>query len=377
MWISREIWQNQLRSNSMKEQKFWKNVEWFHFLFSIFVIWIHADNISSFTEAGAQVTGPFVLEGFIVKYLANLGVAGFYLCSGYLFYRGFTMEKLSGKWKSRVKTLVLPYIVWNLIYYILHYVVLQIPKLAGMFADRPISLSWRSVLDAVIWYRYNPVFWYLQFLIIFVFLCPVIYVLLRNRYVGAVVLAGVLLLQSGIFYRVQPQMLNSLLNWFVVYGTGAWLGLHGKRWVENGSKGPGHIGENTLKGPGPFGENLALTVSGICMLLTGILYGKGINVVFSLLYFLVGAVFFWLLLNKIVKHEAKSWMKLTFFVYASHQMVVSVVTKLGMRILGANAWIGLFLFIAAPIYSFFIAWICKKILSGRAKCVWNLLTGNR
>ena len=175
---------------------------------------------------------------------------------------------------------------------------------------------------------------------------------------GAVVLAGVLLLQSGIFYRVQPQMLNSLLNWFVVYGTGAWLGLHGKRWVENGSKGPGHIGENTLKGPGPFGENLALTVSGICMLLTGILYGKGINVVFSLLYFLVGAVFFWLLLNKIVKHEAKSWMKLTFFVYASHQMVVSVVTKLGMRILGANAWIGLFLFIAAPIYSFFIAWRC-------------------
>ena len=77
MWISREIWQNQLRSNSMKEQKFWKNVEWFHFLFSIFVIWIHADNISSFTEAGAQVTGPFVLEGFIIKYLANLGVAGF------------------------------------------------------------------------------------------------------------------------------------------------------------------------------------------------------------------------------------------------------------------------------------------------------------
>ncbi len=361
----------------MKEQKFWKNVEWFHFLFSIFVIWIHADNISSFTEAGAQVTGPFVLEGFIIKYLANLGVAGFYLCSGYLFYRGFTMGKLSGKWKSRVKTLVLPYIVWNLIYYILHYVVLQIPKLAGMFADRPISLSYRSVLDAVIWYRYNPVFWYLQFLIIFVFLCPVIYVLLGNRYVGAVVLAGVLLLQSGIFYRVQPQMLNSLLNWFVVYGTGAWLGLHGKRWVENGSKGPGHIGENTLKGSGPFGENLALTVSGICMLLTGILYGKGINVVFSLLYFLVGAVFFWLLLNKIVKHEAKSWMKLTFFVYASHQMVVSVVTKLGMRILGANAWIGLFLFIAAPIYSFFIAWICKKILSGRAKCVWNLLTGNR
>ena len=160
------------------------------FLFSIFVIWIHADNISSFTEAGAQVTGPFVLEGFIIKYLANLGVAGFYLCSGYLFYRGFTMEKLSGKWKSRVKTLVLPYIVWNLIYYILHYVVLQIPKLAGMFADRSISLSWRSVLDAVIWYRYNPVFWYLQFLIIFVFLCPVIYVLLRNRYVGVVVLAG-------------------------------------------------------------------------------------------------------------------------------------------------------------------------------------------
>ena len=99
----------------MKEQKFWKNVEWFHFLFSIFVIWIHADNISSFTEAGAQVTGPFVLEGFIIKYLANLGVAGFYLCSGYLFYRGFTMGKLSGKWKSRVKTLVLPYIVWNLL----------------------------------------------------------------------------------------------------------------------------------------------------------------------------------------------------------------------------------------------------------------------
>ena len=411
----------------MKEQKFWKNVEWFHFLFSIFVIWIHADNISNFTEAGAQVTGPFVLEGFIIKYLANLGVAGFYLCSGYLFYRGFTMEKLPGKWKSRVKTLVLPYILWNLIYYILHYTVLQIPKLAGMFADRPISLSLQSMLDAVIWYRYNPVFWYLQFLIIFVFLCPVIYMLLKNRYVGGAVLVGVLLLQSGMFYQVQHQMAGALLNWFVVYGTGAWLGLHGRNLVEkacgrpnvesgikeNASKGTGHIGGNASEGPGDIVGKLekgsgpdekkklkgsghideksakgsgphagfagihALAISGICMLVTGILYGKGLNVAFSLLYFLAGAAFFWLLLDKIVKHEARSWMKLTFFVYASHQMVVSVVTKLGVRILGANAWIGLFLFIAAPIYSFFLAWICKKILSGKGKIVWNLLTGNR
>lgn len=389
----------------MKEQKFWKNVEWFHFLFSIFVIWIHADNISSFTEAGAQVTGPFVLEGFIIKYLANLGVAGFYLCSGYLFYRGFTMEKLPGKWKSRVQTLVLPYILWNLIYYILHYTVLQIPKLAGMFADRPISLSLQSVLDAVIWYRYNPVFWYLQFLIIFVFLCPVIYMLLKNRYVGGAVLVGVLLLQSGIFYQVQHQMAGALLNWFVVYGTGAWLGLHGRNLVEkacgmpnvesgikeNVSKETGHIGGNALKGTGHIGEKSekgsgpreefwglpALAVSGVCMIVAGILYGKGLNVVFSLLYFLAGAVFFWLLLDKIVKHEARSWMKLTFFVYASHQMVVSVVTKFGLKLLGANAWLGLFLFIAAPIYSFLIAWLCKKILSGKAECVWNLLTGNR
>lgn len=43
--------------------------------------------------------------------LQNICVPMFFFISGYLFYRNFSMDKLNYKYKKRLKTLVVPYLI--------------------------------------------------------------------------------------------------------------------------------------------------------------------------------------------------------------------------------------------------------------------------
>ena len=343
----------------MKEQKFWEKVVWFQFLFSIFVIWCHSENSAMFLANG-NVSGPLSAETEVVRYLGRLGVAGFYLCSGYLFYRNFKLEKLLEKWKSRVYTLLLPYFIWNFIYFILHWAVLQVPGLRGMFSEQQITWSVQTLLDALLRYRYNPIFWYLQYLIIFVLLCPILYGVLKNKYIGLAFLALLLVLQSGVVCQVSSTFWNPGLNWLFIYGAGAYAGIHLREQMETRTP--------SLK---------VVAMSGMAAVACGIGYTLYVNVVFSLLYFLTAPCFLVLLIRKIELPKPAEWMHYTFFVYASHHILVRVVTKLAARRLPGNTVVAWILFLAAPVYAYAAAWIFRKICSGKLKIIWKVLTGDR
>ena len=100
------------------ERRFHDQISWLMFLFSIFVIWVHSYNVDLFS-GGAQ-DGIWSLadriENFVSVGLGQIAVPGFFLLSSYLFFRNFSWDKLVGKWKSRVFSVLIPYVVWNLIY---------------------------------------------------------------------------------------------------------------------------------------------------------------------------------------------------------------------------------------------------------------------
>ena len=344
----------------MKEQSFWKKIIWFQFLFSFFVIWCHSENSALFSVNQAATDAVLGWEPQVVRYLGRLGVAGFYLCSGYLFYRNFTLGKLPGKWKSRLRTLLLPYLIWNFIYLLLHWAVLRIPRFKELFADQEIQLNVRTILDALINYRYNPVFWYLQYLIILVALCPLLYVLLKNRYVGIIFLVGLLFLQSGAIYQIQSGFWSPVLNWMFIYAAGAYAGIHLRKRIEGT--------------PPPI---LLLVASVALALLCAELYSLYANVVFSLLYFLTAPICLALFVLRIPLPEPGEWMKNTFFVYASHHILVRTVTKLCAKAFPGNVTLAWILFLGAPLYAYMVAWLFQKLCSGRGKALWNLLTGGR
>ena len=102
----------------MEEGRFRKKITWFTFAFSLFVVWVHSYNAELFlgrTEAGVRVDR---FEHFIGESVGQIAVPGFFMISAYLFYRNFGWGSLKRKWVSRFHSILIPYLLWNTIYYL-------------------------------------------------------------------------------------------------------------------------------------------------------------------------------------------------------------------------------------------------------------------
>lgn len=97
------------------------------------------------------------------------------------------------KWKRRIWTLLIPYLIWNFIYYIIY-----------LIAGRA-SLTFGDLLSAVLLHTYNPVFWYLRELIILTLLTPFLFWLLKNS--RAALFSIVFLFFLAVFYDFFPMHL--------------------------------------------------------------------------------------------------------------------------------------------------------------------------
>ena len=121
----------------MNKNTFSNRVTWYNFILCIFVVWIHAQNTDLFTEVVMIEGKPLFnqIEQTIVSDIAVVGVAGFFLCSGYLFYRNYSWGKVLEKYKTRFVGLFIPYVIWTLLYYFIHVGVSYITPLRAVFND--------------------------------------------------------------------------------------------------------------------------------------------------------------------------------------------------------------------------------------------------
>ena len=174
------------------ERRFHDQISWLMFLFSIFVIWVHSYNVDLFS-GGAQ-DGIWSLadriENFVSVGLGQIAVPGFFLLSSYLFFRNFSWDKLLRKWKSRVFSVLIPYVVWNLIYYLGYMAASRFLAIRSVVGRDIIPFSVQEIWRAVSQYAYAPIFWYLYQLIFLIIVSPMIYALVKNRAIGLFWIVG-------------------------------------------------------------------------------------------------------------------------------------------------------------------------------------------
>lgn len=132
------------------------------------------------------------LTSTVMKWLQNqvytVAVPLFYFLSGYLFFRNGVPDwaGYKSKWRSRVKTLLLPYILWNLAGLVLFVVKVatplssQFPQYQHLQVGLPLLLQgfWGLSFDGH--YPFDFVLWFLRNLIIAVALSPAIGWLIRK-----------------------------------------------------------------------------------------------------------------------------------------------------------------------------------------------------
>lgn len=344
----------------MTELEFRNKVTWFSFALSLLVIWVHSYNAELFLGYQAATGTVYVLEHRIGEWFGQIAVPGFFMISGYQFYRDFDWSRLKGKWQRRIKSLLVPYIVWNFLYYFSYVIASRIPAVGDVVGKGVVEFSLAAMVDAVVAHTYNNVFWYLYQLLWLVVLVPLLYPVLKRMWSGLLLLAFfwvlVRLNLSGL--PVNPDAL-------IYYGSGAMIALHCRKMAEGA-------------------ENAKRLAAGLlCLAAAAVIYYIGLwraHIPSFVLCRLCAVVGLWLVLPGKHLPAAKDFMKHNFFLYAVHFAFVRLINK-GAAILMAETvteWYGPFLlFLAMPFLVLLISTMIGKILRRYLPGMWNLLTGGR
>lgn len=325
----------------------------FSFALTVFVIWLHAG------------------ECLISSIPGQIAVPGFFILSGFLFFRGIISEdgaqkaavgseggkngflpvRMKEKLKRRVRTLLIPYLLWNFLYFVIYLI-------CGKAEPK-------EFFSAVFLYSCNPVFWYLQQLILIKLIAPLLYFIMKKRIPAVIWLAFIFIL-AVLYDRIHSVVDIRFINEDALfyYSLGAFLSLHIRKEAENSEE----TGIPEVKMPAPeipetgsapaetpgMGTSLTETdaaeTSGEKRPLRtffaewkNVLITAGILLVFDLLSCILpdviknigviglrtsGVLLVWLMIGKLPEVKIFPWMRITFFIYATHYMVIRLVWAL-------------------------------------------------
>lgn len=337
-------------------------------ILAFLVVLIHTENIADFPSLGNGSTlSAFVIgiERLISENLASLAVPSFFMISGILFYRDFTIDKYPQKLRSRLFSLIIPFFLWNIIRFVFFYIMGKIGMTESFFKAPRIVFSAENLFEAVFFYKYNQGFWFMYQLILFTLIAPIIRALVKNKWAGAVAITALIILYAtditGPFLVITAKKKLILLDCLIYYITGAYISTHFFSIINKKTK--------TTK----------------IMAVVGIATGQLLNVLFVrtnilllyILFLLISSVSFWYLFDIFgVRPLPKALSGITFFVYAAHGTVLEFLQQ-SVTYIGDTPQTALISYILLPFVTMFILTGISLLLKKYTAPLWKILCGAR
>ena len=358
------------------EKRFHDQISWLMFLFSIFVIWVHSYNVDLFSGGARDGIWSLAdrIEKFVSVGLGQIAVPGFFLLSSYLFFRNFSWGKLTGKWKSRIFSVLIPYVVWNIIYYLGYMAASRFFAIRSVVGRDIIPFSVQEIWRAVSQYAYAPIFWYLYQLIFLIIVSPLIYALVKNRAIGLLWIVGLVFAvhRRGL---VERSMEEEAAGWKEDHGTKEKKAAPEDKDGNTASVIPDHVRRRC------FAEGLAgVMISVFCYRR---MMAPEAAVLWTCFYRMAVPMTCWAFACGVRLPKIRPWMRQSMFLYAIHYIVVRFVNKgiaVAARQLAGSvsaAGIALIVYFLLPAIAVMVSYILAKFLVRFLPGVWRVLSGGR
>ena len=266
------------------------------FILAVGIVYLH----SKFQNCGGQ----FQFDEFhdFIIFILNTCVPLFFCISGYLFFRNFQFNKVTSKLKRRAKSLLIPYIIWNIGYVAFMYIAYK----TGLMHDSVMSDSPLELTKAVINSECSPL-WFVRYLMIFICIAPLAYFILRYRVIGGLVIICMIIFniynyQQGAFANCIDVNANTLVMFnyqFIYYAIGAYAALCWSSQIEK-----------------PTRRKSTIALVGVLFMIViyWVFLRHNGTVITNHTYRIIWIPLFWFAFDILPKIKVQPWMQYSFFI---------------------------------------------------------------
>jgi len=329
------------------EKRFRNKVNWISIICAVLVVFLHSYAFNDIHVNHAA----YHIEFFISRNIAQASVPTFFALSAFLFYRNFDWSKLISKFSSRLRSLVIPYVIWNIISMMAFFFLSKLP----FINTPPFDLNAHTILDGILFYRYNLVFWFVQQLIILTYLFPLLYPLVKRKFIAIplfFIMLGIYGSGNTVFWYVELKAL-------IFYFFGAYFAVHHQSAVVSHQK---------------------ITFWGICaFVISQILiyssYSEWPIVYIVTRLLMICAVFD--LTSVLGKIDMPALLNCSFPIYAMHNLILETFNKAFSFVLTPGSNLILIDYFGSTVATIVIIMLANRFLLKRLPRVHNVLFGGR
>lgn len=349
--------------NSNNETIFWKKKEFISFLLSILVLFIHSYFAQNSGDNSFICIVNHKVSYFFSRSITRFAVPMFFMLSGMTFFKNYSNKDYFRKIKSRLFTLIIPYLLWNTIW-MLWEILGSYSFLAKFSANEPFPLTPLNILKGIFFYGCNTPFWFIFDIIIFSLAAPLVFLIIRNKYVGIFAVAALSI--ASLFGVYLPENVFYYSMSGVFYLIGAIIGYHFFDFASKKSSKPLQIASILFLSAYILAKNIVpqeLHIENYLMQ----------TIVYSLAAFSL-----WNIVDIFIERiKPRAIYRRSFAVYAMHLNVAIVMLKIFSLFLPATPWLEIPKFIMSVILTLlfincFCA-LCERFLPR----LYSILMGNR
>lgn len=334
-----------------------RKISWLMFCCSCLIVLRHSSGYDNYIM-GTQlldVASIYIINMIRFNGIFNMVMPTFFLLSGFLYYKSFVPAQYSNKMKKRVHTLIIPYLAWNTFWMLVMAIMEALPNIsAHINSMMRFTFNVNSIFRGVFLYQYNPSFWFMAQIILYAIVSPLLYYILKKRYVG-----GVFILLLFVIYVCNLKIPVIRMDGFTWYVIGAYLAIHCFEIINYS-----------------ISKEMAILAL-VILILSAVMYDfLPENVAVKFLFTVFQLILFWCTVDLIKNVNVKWWVKIHFYIYGLHQITQLCINWIICEVFPKSQF-ALINFFGGAFLTVVVCIVSAYILRRWLKPVWAIANGGR